>query len=198
MFFRSAVQTLEFCAMADKIETELAVPVSEKDHSRGPVDAPVTLLEYGDFECPDCLNAYPIVKGIRDRLGNEVRFVFRHFPQSSVHPHASAAAAATEAADSQGRFWDMHDALFRHQKELATLDLTHLALRIGLEVYRFQRDSESPHHAKKVRDDFAGGVASGVRGTPTFFMNGRRYEGKVELEAMIAAIEAAARGEHQM
>src|ERR1043165_6240505 len=108
---------------------DLAVPVADKEHILGPIDAPITLVEYGDYECPDCLNAEPVVAKLRARLGARLRLVFRHFPQSSIHPRASAAAAAAEAAGVQGKFWQMHAALFAHQKELANLDLTHLALR---------------------------------------------------------------------
>src|SRR5437899_5411329 len=111
--------------------TRLADPIIPRDHSLGPVDAPVTLVEYGDYECPDCFNAEPVVAEIRARLGDKLRYVFRHFPRSSIHPRASVAAAAAEAAGRQGKFWDMHQALFRHQRELADLDLVHLALRLG-------------------------------------------------------------------
>jgi protein-disulfide isomerase len=171
--------------------TTLAVPVSDKDHAQGSAAAPITLVEYGDYECPDCLNAQPIIAQLRKHFGNRLRIVFRHFPQSSVHPRASAAALAAEAAGVQEHFWDMHEALFRHQKELVDLDLTHLALRIGLEVYQFQRDSESAIAARRIRDDYDGGVQSGVRGTPTFFINGRRYTGPADVEAMVAAMSAA-------
>jgi protein-disulfide isomerase len=170
---------------------DLAVPVSDKDHAQGPAAAPVTLVEYGDYECPDCLNAVPVVTELRQRLGDRLRYVFRHFPQSSVHPHASAAAQAAEAAAQQGQFWAMHDALFAHQRELADLDLTHLALQIGLEVYQFQRDSESEHAARRIRADHTSGTQSGVRGTPTFFINGHRHAGPAKLEAILAAIEQA-------
>ena len=149
------------------------------------------LLEYGDYECPDCLNAWPIVKEVRRRLGDRVALVFRHFPQSSIHPHASAAAQAAEAAAAQGKFWEMHDLLFTHQKELGSLDLTHLALQLGLEVYRFQTDLEREASARRIRVDFSSGSESGVRGTPTFFMNGCRYKGRVEADALAAAIEKA-------
>src|ERR1700704_2201837 len=107
--------------------SELDTPVSLADHAVGPVDAPVTLVEYGDYECPDCFNAEPVVAEIRARLGDKLRYVFRHFPRSSIHPRASVAAAAAEAAARQGKFWEMHEALFRHQRELADLDLVHLA-----------------------------------------------------------------------
>src|SRR5436305_11693520 len=113
--------------------SQLTDPVTDRDHALGPDAAPVTIVEYGDYECPDCLNAVPIVREVRQKLGDRLRFVFRHFPRSSIHPHASAAAEAAEAAGDQGKFWEMHDTLFKHQKELG--DLTHLALLLGLEIY---------------------------------------------------------------
>lgn len=166
----------------------LSVPVTPADHALGPADAPLTLVEYGDYECPDCLNAQPIVTELRERLGNKLRFVFRHFPRGSVHPRASAAAMAAEAAGEQGRFWEMHESLFKHQKQLEEVDFTHLALQLGLEVYRFGRELESNHWARRVRDHFDGGESSGVRGTPAFFINGRRYTGEIEAGAMLAAM----------
>jgi protein-disulfide isomerase len=169
----------------------LDVPATERDHGVGPMDAPVTLVEYGDYECPDCFNAEPVVSGLRERFGKRLRVVFRHFPRNSIHPHSGAAAVAAEAAAVQGRFWDMHAALFRHQKELADLDLTHLALRIGLEPYKFQQASESAAVQKHVQSDYDGAVRNGVNGTPTFFINGRRYRGPAEVEAMAKAIEGA-------
>lgn len=162
-------------------------PVTEKDHILGPVDAPITLLEYGDYECPDCLNAVPIVKEVRRALGERLRFVFRHFPLSSIHPHASIAAEAAEAAGDQGKFWEMHEALFRHQKELA--DLTHIALSLGLEIYSFESGRTDDRHRSKVYRDYEGGVLSGVKGTPTFFINGCRYRGKKEAAGILAACE---------
>lgn len=171
--------------------SDLTLPVSEKDHSTGAADAPITLVEYGDYECPDCLNAQPILAELRRQIGDRLRIVFRHFPLSSVHPRASAAAAAAEAAAAQGRFWEMHESLFRHQNKLANTDLTHLALRLGLELYRFQRDSESDVYARRIRDDYEGGVQSGVKGTPTFFINGRRYRGAKDVPNLLAAINSA-------
>src|SRR5580704_11931595 len=109
----------------------LAEAVTEQDHALGPADAPITIVEYGDYECPTCLNAVPIIQKVRENLGDRVRFIFRHYPQSSIHAHASAAAEAAEAAAEQGKFWQMHEALFKHQKELATIDLSHLALTLG-------------------------------------------------------------------
>lgn len=166
-------------------------PATERDHGQGPVDAPVTLIEYGDYECPDCFNAEPVVRALRERFGDRLRVVFRHFPRNSIHPRSGAAAAAAEAAASQGRFWDMHAALFRHQKELADVDLTHLALRIGLEPYKFQASTESTAVQKHVQADYDGAVRNGVKGTPTFFINNRRYRGKAEVEEMAKAIEEA-------
>ena len=172
---------------------DLTLPVGGRDHLEGAAGAPVVLVEYGDYECPDCLNAWPIVKKLREEMGERLAFTFRHFPQTSIHPHASAAAQAAEAAGSQGRFWEMHDLLFRNQKRLADLDITHLALQLGLEVYKFQADFERTSHVRRIREDLDAGAASGVRGTPTFFINGCRYAGKVDVASMLAAIDAARR-----
>ena len=169
---------------------DLAVPVSDADHSAGPPAAPVTLVEYGDYECPACLNAEPMVDEVRRRLGDRVRVIFRHFPQNSVHARASAAAEAAEAAASQGKFWPFHHALFAKQAELAEVDLNHLALNAGLDVYKFGRDLGSGVYAPRVRADYDGGVRSGVDGTPTFFINGRRFAGRVTIERLLVAIEA--------
>ncbi|MGD0769223.1 MAG: DsbA family protein [Tepidisphaeraceae bacterium] len=171
----------------------LAEPVTEQDHAVGPASAPITIVEYGDYECPDCLNAVPVIEGVRQSLGGRLRFVFRHFPQSSIHPHASAAAEAAEAAAEQGKFWEMHAALFQHQKELAEVDLSHLALTLGLEIYKFETSRNQEKHRLRIRTDFESGLRSGVKGTPTLFMNGRRYDGPVNAKAIIAATETAAR-----
>ncbi len=169
----------------------LVEPVTEQDHTLGPETAPVTVVEYGDYECPSCLNAVPIIGEVRRSLGKRLRFVFRHFPLSSVHPHASAAAEAAEAAAEQGKFWEMHEALFRHQRELGELDLSHLALTLGLEIYRFESNRNREQYRRRICADFEGGVRSGVNKTPTLFINGRRYDGLVEAKAIIAASEAA-------
>ena len=169
----------------------LAVAVGETDHALGPADAAVTLVEYGDYECPDCFNAEPVVSELREKLGKKLRVVFRHFPRSSIHPRASVAAAAAEAAAGQGEFWKMHKALFQHQKELADLDLTHLALDLGLEVYRFGQAIESEAVARRIRTDYDNGERNGVKGTPTFFINGKRYRGKANVEELMRAIEEA-------
>ena len=170
---------------------ELSVPVNEKDHALGPADAPVTLVEYGDYECPDCLNAFPIVKQLIAEFGPRLRFVFRNFPMSNVHPHASVAAQAAEAAASQGKFWEMHDLLFENQKDLADVEMTRLALRLGLEPYRFDADLAAERFAKRVASEYASGVASGVTGTPTFFVNGKRHMGANDFASLKRAIESA-------
>ncbi|HET6251607.1 MAG TPA: DsbA family protein [Tepidisphaeraceae bacterium] len=166
----------------------LSIPVSDRDHIRGKPDAPFTLLEYGDYECDYCGRAYPVVRALREHFGDQLRFVFRNFPHASIHPHASVAAQAAEAAGSQGKFWEMHDLLFEHQTDLDTGDLTHYALQIGLEVYHFQSDLQSERFARRVEADHQGGVENGVHKTPTFFINGVYYGGPMELNAMIAAI----------
>jgi protein-disulfide isomerase len=156
---------------------QLTPPVSAKDHIAGPDDAPVTLVEYGDYECPYCGMAHPIVQRAQQQLGSELRFVFRNFPLAEAHPHARLAAQAAEAAGAQGKFWEMHDALFEHQDALELEDIVGYAESIGLDTEKFSRDLEAPTYAKKVRDDFRNGVRSGVNGTPTFFINGTRYDG---------------------
>jgi protein-disulfide isomerase len=176
--------------MGDEVKNKVAFltePVTEQDHSIGPAGAPVTIVEYGDYECPSCLVAVPIIRKVRQKLGDRVRFVFRHFPQSSIHPHASAAAEAAEAAAEQGQFWQMHEALFRHQKDLAEIDLSHLALTLGMEIYKFDISRAEERHRRRIRADYAGGLRSGVKKTPTLFINGQRYDGPFEADAIIAA-----------
>jgi protein-disulfide isomerase len=175
-------------------QPRLAIPVSDKDHVQGSPDAPVTLVEYGDYECPYCGKAYPAVRRIQRMLGDQLRFVFRNFPLNTLHEHASQAAEAAEAAGGQGKFWEMHDLLYENQDKLADVDLGQYALKIGLEIYRFESDLAGEVYAKKVRDDFRGGVRSGVNGTPTFFINDFRFNGTANYENLIAAVRAAAEG----
>ena len=171
---------------------QLTPPISDSDHAAGPADAPVTLVEYGDYECPYCGMAHPIVQRAQRALGNQVRFVFRNFPLAEAHPHARLAAQAAEAAAAQGKFWEMHDTLFEHQDALEPDDIVGYAKAIGIDVERFVRELHSGMYAKKVRDDFRGGVRSGVNGTPTFFVNGARYEGSwANEEAFIRALQNA-------
>jgi protein-disulfide isomerase len=155
----------------------LLLPPHERDHALGPADAPVTLVEYGDFECPSCLMADPIVKAARRRLGDGLRVIWRHFPLAEIHPHARHAAEASEAAAAQGAFWPMHDAIFANQHALEDADLVRHAARLGLDGARVAETLRAGTYAARVRDDFRGGVRSGVNGTPTFFVNGARYDG---------------------
>jgi protein-disulfide isomerase len=156
---------------------QLLVPVTERDHSVGPDNAPVTLVEYGDFECPFCRRAHPMVQGIRRYMGDNLRCVFRHFPLAEAHPHARHAAEAAEAAGAQGKFWEMHDILFQNQDALEDADLIMYAARIGIDFQRVSQELAAGTYTRKVRDDFRGGVRSGVNGTPTFFINGIRFDG---------------------
>ena len=173
---------------------ELVVPVSGRDHVAGSLDAPVVLVEYGDFECPHCGRAYPIVKAVQRQLGTSLAFVYRHFPLAEAHPHARLAAEAAEAADTQLKFWDMHDLLFEHQDALEARDFVDYADTLALDLGRFSHELSSHVHAPKVRADFRGGVRSGVNGTPTFFINGARFDGDwSDPGAFTAALAEAAR-----
>jgi len=174
-------------------EATLVTPVTEgRDHIQGPADAPVTLVEYGDYECPYCGAAYPIVKEVQARMGDRLRFVFRNFPISTSHPHAEHAAEAAEAAGAQGRFWEMHDLLYENQQHLSDPDLVGYAEKLGLDVRRFEEELTAQVHAARVHEDFMSGVRSGVNGTPTFYVNGGRYDDSYELESLLAALERAA------
>jgi protein-disulfide isomerase len=170
----------------------LTPPVSKRDHLIGPAAAPVTLVEYGDYECPHCGMAHPIVTEIRRQLAHDLRFVFRHFPLARLHPHAERAAEAAEAAGAQGRFWEMHDVLYEHQDALEDRDLLAYADALGLDVVRFAGELEAGLYAPRVREDFVSGVRSGVNGTPTFFINGHRHNGGYDYPTLMAAIAAAA------
>jgi protein-disulfide isomerase len=174
----------------------LAVPVSEgRDHIQGPADAAVTLIEYGDYECPYCGAAYPIIKEVQARMGERLRFVFRNFPITTSHPHAEQAAEAAEAAGSQGKFWAMHDVLYENQKRLGDPDLRAYAEKLALDVEQFDKDLAEHVHAARVREDFMSGVRSGVNGTPSFYINGSRHDDSYELETLLAALERAAASE---
>ncbi|RBY83581.1 Na+/H+ antiporter NhaA [Geodermatophilus sp. TF02-6] len=163
-----------------------------RDHVRGPADAPLTLVEYGDFECPFCGRATGTVEELRARFGDRLRYVFRHVPLVDVHPHAELAAEASEAAAAQDRFWDMHDRLFDTQDRLTASDLLDSAAAIGLDVQRFARDLGSGRYARRVQEDVASAEASGVAGTPTFFVGGRRHTGPYDTDTLAAELLAAA------
>jgi formate-nitrite transporter family protein len=170
----------------------LTPPVGVQDHVAGPDDAPVTLVEYGDYECPYCGMAYPIVKAIQRELGSRLRFVFRNFPLAEMHPHARHAAEAAEAAAAQGKFWEMHDVIYEHQEALEDADLVRYATLLELDAERVARELEAGTYTKRVRDDFRSGVRSGVNGTPTFFVNGERYDGSwADDEAFVRALRDA-------
>lgn len=150
------------------------------------------VCEYGDYECPHCARAHPIVKEVRKRMDARLRFVFRHFPLSNVHPHAQLAAEAAEGAAAQDRFWEMHDSLFEHQEALEVADLVQRARNLLLDTARFERELAARAHESRVRSDFSSGVRSGVNGTPTFFVNGVRHNGGYDPESLLAAIRASA------
>jgi protein-disulfide isomerase len=178
------------------MSAKLTVAVDARDHRQGPDDAPVTLVEYGDYECPSCGAAYPIVKAVQARLGDELRFVFRNFPLSEMHPHARLAAEAAEAAGAQGRFWEMHDLLFENQAALGGAALARYAGALGLDGRRFAADLEGRAFAARVDADVESGAYSGVNGTPTFFINGHRHDDSFDPETLLAALAAAARPRH--
>jgi len=168
----------------------LTSPVSHHDHADGPADAPVTLVEYGDFECSHCGQAYPIVKELQERLRGRLRFVFRNFPLTHSHPHALVAAEAAEAAGAQQKFWEMHDTLFENQRRLDDRHLVSYAARVGLDASRFAADMESHAHLERVEQQFNGGVDAGVHGTPTFFINGVRHDASWDLETMLDVLRS--------
>jgi len=171
----------------------LTLPVSEeRDHVRRPSYAPVTLVEYGDYECPYCGEAYPIVKAVQEQMGEQLRFVFRNFPLTNSHPHAQHAAESAEAAAVQARFWEMHDHLFEHQRALEDAHLAQYAREVGLDESRFARELSEHTHAERVRKDFMSGIRSGVNGTPTFFINGVRHDDGYEAETLLSALKHAA------
>jgi len=170
----------------------LALAVSERDHIQSPAGAPVTLVEYGDYECPHCGRAYPIIKEVRERMGRRLRFVYRNFPLRESHPHAQHAAEAAEAAGAQGKFWEMHDRLFERQFALDDEYLVEYAGDLGLDIARFREELAAGVYERRVREDFRSGVLSGVNGTPTFFVNGVRHDDAWDLEPLAAALEGAA------
>ena len=174
-------------------DTVLAVAVDDdRDHIQGSADAAATLVEYGDYECPYCGAAYPIVKELQARMGDRLRFVFRNFPISTSHPHAEQAAEAAEASAAQGRFWEMHDLLYENQTQLRDQDLHAYAEHLGIDVERFDKDLAEHVHAPRVHEDFMSGVRSGVNGTPSFYVNGARHDDSYDFETLLAALERAA------
>ncbi len=155
----------------------LRTPVTDKDNVYGNAQASIELVEYGDYECPHCGRAYPIIKRIQQAMGDDLKFVFRNFPLSKIHPHAVHAAIATEAAALQGKFWEMHDHIFENQRKLDDASLMLYAEHLGLDTAKFAEDFEKEELAKKVAADFESGMRSGVNATPSFYINGQKYEG---------------------
>lgn len=180
-----------FATEPDPSALDLRVAVSEDEHVVGSPTAAVTLVEYGDFGCRFCNEAYSVVKSLQARFGRDLRFVFRHNPRGELHAHARLAAEASEAAALQGKFWGMHDILFARPKALEEADLVHFAVTLGLDAQQFATDLHSPAVAKHVRDDEIGGAHSRIITTPTFFINGARFNGTPDFETLSAAIAAA-------
>jgi len=169
----------------------LKPPLSERDHIKGLPDAPIELVEYGDFECPHCGRAAVVVNEITEEFGDRLRFAFRHFPLSKMHPHARQAAMAAEAASAQGgqgKFWEMQDLLFANASRLEVQNLIEYATLLELDVARFESELEAGTYAARVQEDVASGVRSGVNGTPTFFINGRRHNGGYTKESLLEGI----------
>lgn len=171
--------------------SKLILPVGQRDHLQGPANALVTLVEYGDYECPYCGQAYPIVKAIQRSFGTMLRFVFRNFPLRESHPHAESAAEAAEAAGAQGTFWDMHDLLFENQADLDSPALLRYAQRIVSDVDRWVDDMNRHVFVDRIGADFTSGVRSGVNGTPTLFINGLRHDGSYDMATLASAIRRA-------
>jgi protein-disulfide isomerase len=171
----------------------LAVPPEPTDHTLGAEHARVTLIEYGDFECPSCKVAVTTPKLLLERFPNQIRFIFRHFPLEQAHPHALLAAEASEAAAAQGHFWPMHDILFQHQDHLKVRDLHHYASELGLDMARFTTEMEDHIYLQKVREHIEGGRRSHIRATPGFFLDGSVQDISFGMHALHDAVAAAVR-----
>src|SRR5579862_2075112 len=174
----------------DTTDLLLLNPVHEWDHIRGPADAPFTLVEYGDYECPDCGRLFATLEGVQQEFGTRLRLVYRHYPLSGIHKHAQMAAEAAEAAGAQGRFWEMHDLLFGHQDALDQKHLLRYAAQLNLDVDRFRRELKQGTYAERVRQDFIAGVQNGVNGTPGLFLNGVRQPGVFDQTALLALLKS--------
>jgi protein-disulfide isomerase len=167
----------------------LKTPINKSDHIRGPMTAPITLVEYGDYQCPHCGMAHPIVNQVLDHFRGSLRFVFRHFPLTEIHPLAGIAAESAEFAGAANRFWEMHDALFENQSILSVPTIFMIAEKLGLPEIELRDALETGRYRNKVRSDFMSGVRSGVNGTPTFFINGVRHDGPYDFASLASAIQ---------
>jgi protein-disulfide isomerase len=184
----SFIRRVYDCALA-----ELTPPLSAEDHVDGPERAELELVMYGDFQCPYCTAAYPIVRRIRDQLAGRLLFAFRHFPLRDIHPDAELAAEAAEAAGAQGAFWEMHDRMYESNGALSRDDLIAYTAELGLDSERVAAELDSSAHVPRVQRDLDSGVASGVTGTPGFFVGGRLYSGSFDAQSLTAALETSAR-----
>ena len=174
------------------MSSHLTRPIGPHDHTTGPQDAPCQLLEYGDYECPYCGAAHPIVKSVQRRMGESLLFAFRHFPLTQIHPHAEHAAEIAEAAGEHGRFWPMHDMLFTNQRALDDASLVMYASRLGVDPEWAQWALRTHAFAERIREQFLSGVRSGVNGTPTFFINGMRHDGAWDEASLLEALRTSA------
>src|SRR5271169_5157222 len=165
----------------------LRIPVTPEDHIQGPEDAAVTLVEYGDYECPHCGRAYSIIKRVQKHFGKRLRFVFRNFPLSELHPHAESAAETAEFAGAHGKFWEMHDLLFENQERLSEPLYLGLAKELSLDPEALRQALQEGKYKARVRADFSSGVRSGVNGTPTFFINGKRHDEPFDYDTLVPA-----------
>ena len=172
---------------------ELTVPVDATDHLIGPAHAPVTVVEYGDFECPNCKQALPAVKLLLSRFRERIRFAYRHFPLEEVHPHALHAAEAAESAGAQGKFWPMHDLLFEQQPQLKLKQLRGLAERLQLDMARYDAEMADHIYLQRIRGHMGSGRASGARATPTFFVDGRIQDVSFGMQVLFDKVEVALR-----
>jgi protein-disulfide isomerase len=170
----------------------LTPALSAHDHIQGSPDAEIVMVEYGDYQCPYCGAAYPIVKELQKRLKDQLCFAFRNFPLANAHPHAESAAEAAEAAGAQGKFWQMHDMLYENQEALEPEDLKKYSSSLGLDLRRFTHEMSEHVYAPRVREDFRSGVRSGVNGTPSFFINGALYTGSYDVHSLFTALTKAA------
>ncbi|MEO8629880.1 MAG: DsbA family protein [Betaproteobacteria bacterium] len=177
--------------MSQDQELQLTVPISDIDHVRGPKHAHVTIVEYADFECPNCKQAAPVVKLLLERFGDRVRYAYRHFPLEGVHPYAMHAAQASEAAGGQGKFWQMHDLLFEHQNHLKLPQLHGYAEKLELEMARYTGEMDDEVYLQRVREHMEGATHSGVRATPAFFINGVIHDVSFGVHSLVDGVEAA-------
>ena len=168
----------------------LRPPVSAEDHIHGENSAIIELVEYGDYQCPHCKKAYPIVKRLQEKLGEKMKFVFRNFPLAKIHPEATMAAIATEAAALQGKYWEMHEIVFENQEQLDKSSLLQYALTLQLNMPQFEKDMARQELTHKVEADFESGIRSGVNATPTFFINGEKYNNGWEGDRMLVYIQS--------